>query len=144
MRRVHLIFGVVSLVAFAATGMVMRLHRPPLTTMSDDVRLMYRSRHIYLLGAGVANLLLGLYMVRSRAGWRRGFQTAGSILFLASPILLGLAFFAEPGNRLSSGLWRSHLGLYALLGGTILHFLFAERGMTLRDNLGMREPHNFR
>lgn len=127
MRRVHLIFGIVALVAFAATGMVMRVHHPPLRTLGEDVRLMYRSRHIYLLGAGVANLLLGLYLVPSRSAWRWGFQTAGSILFLASPILLGLAFFAEPGNRLTSELWRSHLGLFALLGGTILHFLFAER-----------------
>lgn len=115
------------MIAFALTGMVMRTHKPPLATMSDDLRLMYRSRHIYLLGGGVANLLLGLYLVPSRSAWRLGFQMAGSILFLAAPVLLGLAFFAEPGNGITSGLWRSHLGLFALLGGTILHFLFAER-----------------
>jgi hypothetical protein len=127
MRRVHLVVGIIALLAFAATGMVMRTHSPRLRGLDDGVRLMYRSRHIYLMASGMANVLLGLYLVPSRAAWRRGLQQAGSILFLAAPALLLSAFFAETGHRLAGGLWRSSSGLFALLAGTILHFIGAER-----------------
>jgi hypothetical protein len=131
MRRIHLIFGLVALVAFAATGMVMRTHAPRLRVLGDDVRLIYRSRHIYLMASGMANVLLGVYLVPSQSAWRRGLQRAGSILFLAAPLLLLAAFFAETGHGLQGPLWRSTLGLFALLGGTLLHFfgsdLFSDR-----------------
>ena len=126
MRRLHLAMGIVALVAFAASGMMMRTHTPPLSRLGDDVRLMYRSRHIYLLCSGIANVLLGLYFVPCRAGWRRRTQTAGSLLFLVAPILLGMAFLAETGHGLDHA-WRSHFGLYAMLGGILLHFVAAVR-----------------
>jgi hypothetical protein len=127
MRRVHLVFGIIALIAFAATGMVMRTHSPRLRGLDDGVRLMYRSRHIYLMASGMANVLLGVYLVPSRVAWRRGLQRAGSILFLTAPILLLAAFFAETGYGLAGGLWRSMSGLFALLAGTILHFVGGER-----------------
>ena len=126
MRRIHLALGMVALLAFAATGMVMRTHTPRLRTLGDDVRLMYRSRHIYFFASGMANVLLGVYLVPSRAAWRRGFQRAGSILFLGAPVLLCAAFFSETGHGLAGSLWQSTLGLFALFGGTILHFLGAD------------------
>src|SRR5579863_7230229 len=102
MRRAHLVVGLVALAAFAATGMVMRTHTPPLRLLGDDVRLMYRSRHIYLVGSGIANVLLGIYLVPRRSGWRRGLQQSGSVLLLAAPLLLFLAFFAETGHGLAA------------------------------------------
>ena len=126
MRRVHLIVGITVLFVFAFTGVVMRTHQPRLRTLGDDVRLMYRSRHIYLLSSGVANVLLGLYLVPRQAAWRRGFQRAGSILFLVAPVLLGLAFFSETGHGISPPMWRSTLGLFAMFVGTVLHFLAIE------------------
>ncbi len=127
MLRIHLTFGILVLLVFAGTGMVMRTHTPPMRQLSDGARLMYRSRHIYILGSGIANVLLGLYLVPRRSSVRRGLQCAGSVLFLAAPVLLVSAFFAETGRGLASPMWRSSLGLYALLGGTILHFVAAER-----------------
>ena len=59
MRRIHLAVGILALAAFAASGQVMLRHVPPMHLLGDDVRLMYRSRHIYLLGSGIANVLLG-------------------------------------------------------------------------------------
>jgi hypothetical protein len=123
MRRVHLVFGISALLAFAATGMVMRTHSPRLGGLDDGVRLMYRSRHIYLMASGMANVLLGVYLAPSRVAWRSGLQRAGSILFLAAPVLLLSAFFAETGHGLAGGVWRSTSGLFALLSGTILHFV---------------------
>src|SRR5208282_2203142 len=104
----------------------MRTHTPRLRVLGDEVRLMYRSRHIYLMASGMANVLLGVYLVPSRVGWRRGLQRAGSILFLAAPVLLAAAFFAEAAHGLEGGLWRSTAGVFALLGGTVLHFFGAD------------------
>jgi hypothetical protein len=129
MRHIHLALGILTLLAFAASGQVMLRHVPPMQMLSDDARLMYRSRHIYLLGGGIANVLLGLYLVQCRDRWRRRVQFAGSLLLLVAPVLLGLAFLAETGHGLHHT-WRSHFGLYAMLGGTLLHFIAAVR----RDN----------
>jgi hypothetical protein len=98
MRRVHLVWGILVLVAFAASGQVMLRHVPPMRLLSDDVRLMYRSRHTYLLGSGIANVLLGLYIVPRRIMWQRVLQYVGSALPLTAPVLLGLAFLAETGH----------------------------------------------
>jgi hypothetical protein len=126
MRRVHLVLGILTLVAFALTGQVMLRHVPPMRMLGDDVRLMYRSRHIYLLGSGIANVLLGLYVVPLRIEWRRVLQYVGSALLLAAPVLLGLAFLAETGHGMSRT-WRSARGLQMMLAGTVLHFVAAVR-----------------
>jgi predicted lysophospholipase L1 biosynthesis ABC-type transport system permease subunit len=126
MRRIHLAWGILALVAFAVSGQVMLRHVPPMRLLSDDVRLMYRSRHIYLLGSGIANVLLGLYVVPRRNLWQRGMQFAGSLLLLAAPVLLGLAFLAETGHGVDRT-WRSTCGLQAMVGGTALHFMAAVR-----------------
>lgn len=126
MRRVHLVWGILALAAFAASGQVMLRHVPPMRLLSDDVRLMYRSRHIYLLGSGIANVLIGLYLVPCRALWRRNLQFAGSLLLLSAPVLLAMAFVAETGHGID-GTWRSGTGLKVMLGGTILHFVAAIR-----------------
>jgi hypothetical protein len=117
MRRIHLAVGILALAAFAASGQVMLRHVPPMHLLGDDVRLMYRSRHIYLLGSGIANVLLGLYVVLRKELWRRGIQYAGSVLLLAAPLLLGLAFVTETGHGLDRT-WRSSFGLFAMLGRT--------------------------
>jgi hypothetical protein len=128
MRRLHLVFGLIALVTFAATGRVMRTHTPPLHDLGDNVRLIYRSRHIYLLAGGVVNVLLGIYLAPARTVRGRIAQNVGSLLFLAAPVLLGAAFFVETswvetGHGLSSHLWLSKIGLDSLLAGTTLHFL---------------------
>jgi drug/metabolite transporter (DMT)-like permease len=126
MRRIHLVWGILALVAFAVSGQVMLRHVPPMHLLGDDMRLMYRSRHIYLLGSGIANVLLGLYVAPRRELWQRGIQYAGSLLLLLAPVLLGMAFVAETGHG-PERTWRSSFGLFAMLGGTLLHFIAAVR-----------------
>lgn len=126
MRRIHLALGIVTLVAFVASGQVLLRHIPPMHLLGDDVRLMYRSRHIYLLTSGITNVLLGLYFVPCRAPWRRSVQFAGSLLLFAAPVLLGMAFLAETGHGLDRT-WRSSFGMFAMVGGTLLHFIATVR-----------------
>ena len=122
MRRFHFILGWCTLAMFLLTGQLMRHHSPPLITMSDSVRLLYRSRHLYILAAGLLHLTLGLYW-QPFEGWRRRAQSGGSLLLAAAVPLLVAAFFTEPGQQLSRGTPWSHFGLYSLFGGTMLHAL---------------------
>jgi hypothetical protein len=121
MRRLHLAIGVFAVVAFLITGQLMRHHTPPMAAMSDSARLMFRSRHIYILAAGLVNLVLGVYFRRQGKGWRRSVQAAASAFLIASPVLLVVAFTVEPGLGLREEMPWSHAGLYALFLGSIGH-----------------------
>ena len=88
--------------------------------LGDATRMMFRSRHIYILLSGLVNLAVGTYFVRRAGGWRRTLQAIGSILVLSAPLLLLAAFFTEPGLP---GL-RRHFTLPAIIilsVGTLLH-----------------------
>jgi hypothetical protein len=122
-RKLHLAVGVVTVIAFLLTGQFMAHHAPPLATLSDSAHLMFRSRHIYILGAGLVNLMLGLYFRRHAGGWRRTVQVVGSAFLIVSPALLILAFIVEPQYGLHPPIRWSAAGLYLLFGGSMAHLL---------------------
>jgi hypothetical protein len=122
-RRIHLVVGLVGVLTFLLTGQVMRHHHPAMAALTPDIRMMYVSRHIYLLGAALVNLTLGLYLQLRSAGWRRNLQQLGSLLIMLSPMLLLLAFLAEPERGLAGRGWRSQFGLFTLFGGVLLHWI---------------------
>jgi hypothetical protein len=95
-------------------------HEPALSTLGWDQRLLFRSRHIYILAAGLVNLALGIRYALPEGAARRGAAVAGSLFALASAVLLFFAFFAEPMAGRGPGIL-SALGLYALFGGVLLH-----------------------
>lgn len=121
MRRLHLTVGVLTVVTFLITGQFMRHHTPPMATLDETVRLMFRSRHIYILAGGLVNLVLGIYLQRHAPGWRKVVQTAGSALLIASPVLLVLAFIIEPQFGFHGEMLWSHAGLYTLFLGSVGH-----------------------
>jgi hypothetical protein len=118
LRTAHLAVGAITVGAFLVTGMVMYAHEPPLPALDWGDRLMFRSRHIYILSAGLANLALGVNYALPQAAWRRGAAVAASLLALASAPVLFFAFFAEAMAGREPGAL-SALGLYALFGGVI-------------------------
>ena len=126
MRRIHLWIGVLTVLVFVVTGQLMRHHQPPMNTLADSARLLFRSRHIYILAAGLVNLMLGLYMHRS-AGWRGVVQLIGSGALAVSPALLVVAFNVETTNGFRPEMPWSSLGLYLLFGGCMVHVLGAPR-----------------
>jgi hypothetical protein len=140
MRRLHLTVGLIGVVVFVLTGQVMRHHAPPMHELAADVRMMFVSRHIYLLGSTLVNLTLGLYLWELPPGWRRVFQQMGSLLLLISPILLTMAFFQEPVHGLAGRSWRSSFAIYALLAGGSFHALSFLGGADLRRELGGTHP----
>ena len=122
MRRLHLLVGLLGLAAFLASGQYMALAHDHLSGMDDARRLLFRSRHIYLLYAALLNLALGLSLPEGPAGWRRWLRRAGSVLILAAPPLLAAGFLTEPWLK---GLDRpySRPAIYGSLAGVVLHLL---------------------
>src|SRR5262249_2929333 len=98
-------------------------HHPRLQDLSAEVHLMFVSRHIYLLGAALVNLVLGLYLQMQQTAWRRALQVVGSLLILFSVVSLLLAFFAEPPLGLAGRSWRGYLGMLALFFGVMTHLV---------------------
>ena len=123
MRRVHLIVGLLGVLVFLLTGQVMGHHHPRMTELSAEDRMMYVSRHIYLLGAALVNTALGLYLQMQPAGWRRVLQSLGSLLILLSPISLVAAFLTEPALGLIGRRGRRYFGLIGLFFGVMAHIV---------------------
>lgn len=121
MKRLHLILGLVVLVVFLLTGQYMEyVHN---RTLPDGQRMLYRSRHIYFLLAGLVNLGIGLYFTYRPNAWRRILQVTGSLLLMIAPVIVLTGFFYEPAlgpAHTTVARW----GIYAVAAGTVLH-LFA-------------------
>ena len=122
MKRLHLLVGAAVLLAFLLTGQYMDYLEVRTNALGETARVMFRSRHIYLLLAALVNLGLGAYFSYRERGWRRGLQLLGSALVVVAPVLMAAAFFAEP---VGPGLKR-HFTLPAVVilsTGTLLHAL---------------------
>lgn len=131
MKRLHLVVGVATLLAFLLTGQYMDYLEVRTNALGETARVMFRSRHIYLLLAGLVNFGVGAYYGPRARGWRRLVQTLGSMFVLVAPLLMAAAFFTEPG---APGL-RRHFTLPAVVMlsvGTLLHALsgWPSRGRT--------------
>lgn len=126
MRRSHLVVGAIAVLAFLITGMIMRMHQPPVSAMEWAGRLLFRSRHIYVLCAGLVNLAIGVHYALPEQNFRCGVAVAGSLFVLASAILLFFAFFAEPMAGRAPGAL-SWMGLISLFGGVMLYTLVSFR-----------------
>ena len=131
MKLAHIIFGLVVLVVFLLTGQYMDIYYNHLDGMPDGTRMLYRTRHIFILLAGLLNLGIGVYFNYRRALWRRILQLFGSLLIGVASVLFIVAFFYEP--RLSD-LYTplTHWGTYTILTGTLLHLFSGAQDATAR------------
>lgn len=88
----------------------------------DGIRLLYRTRHIFILLSGLTNLGIAAYFNYRDQFWPRAFQLIGSGLTLSSSFLFIVAFFYEPElGGLRTPL--SHWSTYCIAAGVILHVL---------------------
>ncbi|MDT5061007.1 MAG: hypothetical protein QOH63_1466 [Acidobacteriota bacterium] len=120
MRPLHLIFGVLVLVVFLLTGKYMDVYYNHMVGVSDAPRLLYRTRHIFILLSGLVNLGIGIYLSYRQQLWSRILQWLGSVLIVTSSLLFITAFFYEPKL---TGLYTplSHWGTYTIAIGTLCH-----------------------
>lgn len=126
MKPAHLIFGFLVVIVFLLTGQYMDVYHNHLDGMPDGTRMLYRTRHIFILLAGLLNLGIGVYFTYRRALWGRILQMLGSSLIAVASLLFIAAFFYEPTlNNLYTPL--SHWGTYTILAGTLFHLFSGER-----------------
>ena len=123
LRRIHLVVGIAAIVAFLPSGQLLSRLHPTIEQLPGDMRMMYVSRHIYLLAGALVNAVLGLYLQLQPPRWRRVMQIIGSILILISVLLLSVAFLAEPPLGMAGRGWRSLLGMVALFVGVMTHLV---------------------
>jgi hypothetical protein len=119
-KLLHLFVGVFVLVTFLLTGQYMDYLDVRSGALGETARMMFRSRHIYILLAGLVNLAVGAYFVERVGGWRRRLQLVGTVFIIVAPVLMLAAFFSEPGR---AGLQR-HFTLPAVIIlslGTLCH-----------------------
>ena len=122
MKRSHLIFGAILVVVFLLTGQYMDKFYHHLRDMPDGPRMLYRTRHIFILLSGLLNLGIGTYIQQRRALRGRICQWSGSGLIALAALLFVAAFFYEPTlANLKTPL--SHWGMYAIVAGVALHLL---------------------
>jgi len=127
MKRFHIVFGLIVVIVFILTGQYMEYVGNPL--LSDGTRMLYRSRHIYLLLAGLLNLGIGSYFTPRPGGWRRTLQVIGSVLIVLAPGFLLAGFFYEPPKG-PNQTTIAPLGIFAVAIGTVLHWLSGLRQRT--------------
>src|ERR1051325_7182538 len=96
MKKVHLIFGVAVVIIFLFTGQYMDKHFNHLVGMPDAPRLLYRTRHIFILFSGLLNLGIGAYFTDRIEAWRRAIQLLGSLFIFTASLLFIIGFFYEP------------------------------------------------
>jgi hypothetical protein len=122
MKRFHLIFGIVVIVVFVLTGQYMDKSLHHLVGMPDGPRMLYRTRHIYILLGGLVNLGIGAYFSYGASRWRRALQFLGSALIVAATVLFVVGFFTEPKLAGLETPW-SGQGIYLIAYGTLLHLI---------------------
>ena len=122
MKKVHLIFGTVVVITFLLTGQYMDKHFNHMVGVPDAPRLLYRTRHIFILLAGLLNLGIGAYFTYRKESWRRTIQLVGSLFIFAASFLFVVGFFYEPNlSHLRTPL--SHDGAYLIAAGAVLHVI---------------------
>jgi hypothetical protein len=122
MKNFHLVFGVLVIIVFLLTGQYMDRYHEHLRGMADGPRMLFRSRHIFILLSGLLHLGLGTYWRNRLTPPRRVVQLIGSVLITVASVFFLLAFIYEP---LLEGLYGPYarVAIYAIAAGTLLHLL---------------------
>ena len=118
----HLFFGIVVFIVFATTGKFMRVDFPDKDMIPQDLRLLMRSRHIYILFSALIHLALGVYLQIRPQTWRRTFQYLGSLLLVLSSALLLWGFIVET-YQLQHFSDISRYGINTSLAGVVSHLI---------------------
>lgn len=122
LRITHLVFGLVLFGVFLVTGHYMRADFPDKEAINQELRLLMRSRHIYILFSSLLHVLAGLYLFRPGSAWRQWVQGVGSVVLFASSILLLSAFIFETYYSQHFG-EMSRNGIYATGLALALHLI---------------------
>jgi hypothetical protein len=122
MAYLHLILGIILFIVFVTTGRFMRWDFPDKEIIPPELRILMRSRHIYILFSALIHLALGVYLQISPKGWRKWLQIFGSGLLILASALLIWGFISETYYlKTFSALSRN--GIYLSLAGIAFHLI---------------------
>ena len=125
MKWFHLIFGLALFFVFTTTGSYMRADFPDKDAISQEFRLLMRSRHIYILFAALINVVLGVYLQLRPQLVLKILQSRGSMVIAIGSVLLVYAWYVETyGLQHFSNLSRN--GIYITALGVGLHLFGIE------------------
>jgi FtsH-binding integral membrane protein len=117
-QKWHLGIGLAALAFFAGTGQYLHFRQPAMESTELGPRMVLRAGHIYLLFSGLLNVVAG-FRYEHIAG---KLSRLGSILMLASPVLLAAGFCIEATrNAVERHLTRA--GVFAAVIGVVLQFI---------------------
>jgi hypothetical protein len=122
--QIHRWLGLIAVLVFFSTGVIMRMHHLNLLPEDSGLRMLFRSRHIYMLFCGLLNLAVGLRYSLPDSGRGSRIGVIGSLLILIAPLLMAAAFFTEPLLMLHVGPL-SIFGVYAAVAGMLFYGLAA-------------------
>ena len=100
----------------------MRVDFPDKEIIPQDLRILMRSRHIYILFSALLHLLLGAVFQLDKQLWRKFLQVTGSVLLTLSSILFVWAFIDESYFTYHFS-EISRWGIYLSLAGVLFHVL---------------------
>jgi len=124
----HLIFGLILFVVFTQTGSFMRADFPDKDAIPQELRILMRSRHIYILFSALIHIAIGAYFQSRVRTPARILQYSGSAFLSIASVLLVWAFITETYS-LQHFSNISRYGIYMSLAGVGLHALSAiDRG----------------
>jgi hypothetical protein len=124
----HLIFGLILFVVFTQTGSFMRADFPDKDAIPQELRILMRSRHIYILFSALIHIAIGAYFQSRVRTPARILQYSGSAFLTIASVLLVWAFITETYS-LQHFSNISRYGIYMSLAGVGLHALSAiDRG----------------
>jgi drug/metabolite transporter (DMT)-like permease len=126
LAALHRTVGYVTVGIFLVSGMYMGQRFPEAYAQNEAIRHLYRANHVYLLFAGLLNLMAGAYVVEASAAPRRRAQEAGSAFLLLAPALFSWAFLTEPPRGLSHRPV-TLLAVILVALGTLCHAIAARR-----------------
>lgn len=133
MKRFHIIFGLIVVVVFLLTGQYMDRYHQHLMYMADGPRMLYRTRHIFILMSGLLHLGIGSYFKYRLQTWRRVLQILGSVFITIAPVIFTIAFFLEPNmQNLETPL--SLVGMILIAVGALLHLVSGARENSSRTS----------
>ena len=128
----HLIFGLALFIVFTITGRYMRADFPDKSEIDQTLRILMRSRHIYILLSSLVHIALGIYVQMRPQAIRKVLQLSGSAILVVASLLLVYAFFIET-YQLRGYSNYSRWGVYLSLAGVGFHLL---GGLELPKALG--------
>lgn len=120
LKKIHLFGGILIVIIFILTGQYMHHKYNHLEGMELMSRALFRTGHLYILLFGLVNVSLGAYYKISKKKLFKTIQLIGSLLIIASSVLIIYSFFLElTTEEIERPL--SRYSLYIILAGVSIH-----------------------